>query len=414
MKEDVLPIILNYIQEEISIKYTYHLCINELRKLTSFLSHLSFFPSQSLFIDLIENSDTLRELLAILIRNEQNLNRSNRVEEIFNDEILLSLIECYCLLYNMDGKEIYFGNKQLNYSNYLYRKDIDNLSLSDDSDEILFMEIKMGNRKAREALIEKYLNLVNNVAKKYSNRHIEFQELVQAGNIGLIYAVDKFDYTLGTKFSTYAIWWIKKEIQEYILPSFVSQKLPFRLRHIYDRFSLLYERLSYLYQEPPTVEEIAKILNLSQEDIECLFSIIHHNKSLEELILTDKIEEESLLIEEKIDDKIDKDLLKGEIITLLEEAKLTDKEKLVLILKYGLQDTNELRVSEIARLLKLSVERVRQLEVSALKKIINTKKVVDFTTYMDRPEKSLEHLSLLRVLYKTNKNKYKRILIGKE
>ena len=414
--DKLLNITLNFIDKNIVLRSKYFYCVREVKKLTTFLSNINIFNDYYFFMELIENSSTLRDLLKIIVDNNRILTKCSRLDDVLDDEILLSLIDTYCILYNidLDTSEYDFGSKLLNDSKHLYMQDLRDLTLPECSDEELLVKIKNGDKEARNILIEKYLNLVNKFAREYANRGMDFQDLIQEGNIGLIKAVDKYDASYGTKFSTYAYWWIKKAILDFLIIQVKGEKLPNRLSEIYDRFKILYEQLYYLYGTEPSIEEVASILKLSIDDVKYLFFVLKRNNSLDYLIDSNKLDNEQTLIDSNIDNIVDKRLLSNEISDLLNKANLTDKEKIVIVLEYGLCGKTPKKPMEIARLLNISNERVRQISVTALRKIIYTAEVEKLVSYTSEPEKSLDNLNLLRVLYKQSKNKYKRILIGKE
>lgn len=411
----LLNITLNFIDKNIVLRSKYFYCVREVKKLTTFLSNINISNDYYFFMELIENSSTLRDLLKIIVDNNRILTKCSRLDDVLDDEILLSLIDTYCILFNidLDTSEYDFGSKLLNDSKHLYTQDLRDLSLPECSDDELLVKIKNGDKEARNILIEKYLNLVNKFAREYANRGMDFQDLIQEGNIGLIKAVDKYDASYGTKFSTYAYWWIKKAILDFLIIQVKGEKLPNRLSEIYDRFKILYEQLYYLYGTEPSIEEVASILKLSIDDVRYLFFVLKRNNSLDYLIDSNKLDNEQILIDSSIDDIIDKRLLSKEISDLLNKANLTDKEKIVIVLEYGLCGKVPKKPMEIARLLNISNERVRQIAVTALRKIIYTEGVEKLVSYTSEPEKSLDNLNLLRVLYKQSKNKYKRILLVK-
>ena len=407
----LLNITLNFIDKNIVLRSKYFYCVREVKKLTTFLSNINISNDYYFFMELIENSSTLRDLLKIIVDNNRILTKCSRLDDVLDDEILLSLIDTYCILYNidLDTSEYDFGSKLLNDSKHLYMQNLRDLSLPECSDEELLVKIKNGDKEARNILIEKYLNLVNKFAREYANRGMDFQDLIQEGNIGLIKAVDKYDASYGTKFSTYAYWWIKKAILDFLIIQVKGEKLPNRLSEIYDRFKILYEQLYYLYGTEPSIEEVASILKLSIDDVKYLFFVLKRNNSLDYLIDSNKLDNEQILIDSSIDDIVDKRLLSKEISDLLNKANLTDKEKIVIVLEYGLCGKVPKKLIEIARLLNISNERVRQISVTALRKIIYTEEVEKLISYTSEPKKSLENLNLLRVLYKQSKNKYKRL-----
>ena len=150
----------------------------------------------------------VNDLLDMVVKENITIIKDGEVDKVFNYEMLLSFIETYCILNNIAIKEDYKESFISRDNTILYLRELNSNILSPEEEVDLFKRYRNGDKNARNIIIEKNLRLVIMIAKKYINRGVEFQDLIQEGNLGLITAVDKFDVSLGTKFSTYAFWWI--------------------------------------------------------------------------------------------------------------------------------------------------------------------------------------------------------------
>lgn len=238
------------------------------------------------------------------------------------------------------------------------------------------------DEEAKKKLINSNLRLVVSIAKKFSNRGILFLDLIQEGNLGLIKSVEKFEYRLGYKFSTYATWWIKQAITRAIYEKIKLIRIP---NHVVDKLNQLKkvkQQLTQTLKREPTIEELAQELNASEKKIKNLIRLSQEVISLDTPtgdkdgnVLGDFVEAPIETPEDKAFDK----MLKKEIEKALQN--LEEKERNVIIWRFGLYDGNPLTLEEIGKKLSVTRERVRQIENKALnklKRLANRKKIIDF------------------------------------
>ncbi len=404
-----INIIFNFININMSLKSTNSECLNEVRKLTNLLKDVNFNSDYDIFIELILNSEILRNLLRVVVDNSKNLILSSRIDDLLEDEILISLIEAYCLLNNIDKDDNYakYGSKLINTSYKLYLKDIKSLEINY-GDEELLKRIEKHDLKARNILIEKYLNLVINIATKYINSGIDIEELVEEGNIGLITALDKFKISKGVKFSTYAALIIRQSIQNFIYFKSRSLRVPYIMREKYYRFNVIYKTLYDIYNANPSLEEIALIMDLSIDEVRKLYFLKNNLISLEDLSDTGGLTKDKSIIEDSMVDFVEQKLLQNYMYNILNKNYLTKNEIQVILLRYGFYDGKFKTLECVSKILKVSTQRVKQLEEKALEKIRSSRLLDDFSIYTYYPDNSLRNLNEFRKIIfekKTNQNR---------
>ncbi len=266
----------------------------------------------------------------------------------------------------------------------IYLKEIGRVPLLSPEEEIeLAQSMSTGDPYARKRLSEANLRLVVSIAKKYVGRGMQFLDLIQEGNLGLIKAVEKFDYTKGFKFSTYATWWIRQAITRAIADQARTIRIPVHMVETITKVKKVSSQLLHENGHDPTPDEIAERLEMSVDKVREIMRIAQDPVSLE----TPIGEEEDSHLGDFIPDDDAPAPSEAANHTLLREQlnevlnTLTDREAKVLKLRFGLEDGKSRTLEEVGQRFEVTRERIRQIEAKALRKLRHpsrSKKVKDF------------------------------------
>lgn len=267
----------------------------------------------------------------------------------------------------------------------LYLKDIGQAQLLTAEQEVeLAKRILEGDEYAKRQLSERNLKLVVSIAKKYVNRSsMQFLDLIQEGNMGLLKAVEKFDYTKGFRFSTYATWWIRQSITRAIADQARTIRIPVHMVETIHRLSRTSKQLMQELGRDPTNAELAERMGLTEARVVEIQKIAQDPVSLESPVgeedeskISDFVEDESV---QSPTDNASHDILRTQLLEVIET--LTPREQKVIRLRYGLDDGHARTLEEVGKEFNVTRERIRQIEAKALRKLRHpnrSKKIQDF------------------------------------
>ena len=266
----------------------------------------------------------------------------------------------------------------------MYLKEIGKIPLLTAEEEVaLAKRMEAGDEEAKKRLAEANLRLVVSIAKRYVGRGMLFLDLIQEGNLGLMKAVEKFDYRKGFKFSTYATWWIRQAITRAIADQARTIRIPVHMVETINKLVRVQRQLVQELGRDPTPEEIGKEMDMEPEKVREIMKIAQEPVSLETPIgeeedshLGDFIEDDNVLAPQ---DAATYTMLREQLIDVLDS--LTPREQKVLKLRFGLEDGRARTLEEVGKEFDVTRERIRQIEAKALRKLRHpsrSKKLKDF------------------------------------
>lgn len=311
---------------------------------------------------------------------EEQKDTSEIIDEIKNvpdADILSETDDSYVELSEIDPDDI----KEALATEKLYLNEIGSYPLLSAEDElelgrIIHDETGEKQESAKKKLAESNLRLVVSIAKKFIGRGLPLMDLIQEGNIGLLKAVDRYDYSLGNRFSTYATWWIKQAIMRAVADQSRNIRIPVHVAESINKLLRTQKELAQKLGHEPNVEELSKETGLSEDKINEML-----NSSMDSISMDSSVGDDQSTLEDFISDdqssnapdfEITQEMLKQELNIALNE--LEERERNVLELRYGLKDGQIHTLEEIGNTYGITRERVRQIESRALRKLKNPEK----------------------------------------
>lgn len=257
----------------------------------------------------------------------------------------------------------------------LYLREIGKIPLLSSEEELeLAKKVVAGDKKAKDKMAEANMRLVVSIAKRYSGRGLDFLDLIQEGNTGLLRAVEKFDPDKGFKFSTYATWWIRQAITRAIADQARTIRIPVHMVETINKLLRTQRRMTQELNREPTIEELAKELEMEPEKVEYVIKIKQDITSLdagvgrdgedEDSVLADFIEDEDTVTPEE---SATNQLLKEQVQSVL--STLSDREQKIIKMRFGLENGKSHTLEEVGQEFAVTRERIRQIEAKALAKL---------------------------------------------
>ena len=282
-------------------------------------------------------------------------------DEIDTDEDLLS-------------QEQYFDDAS-DDSVRLYLREIGKIPLLNAEEELaLAQKVVAGDKRAKDKMAEANMRLVVSIAKRYSGRGLDFLDLIQEGNTGLLRAVEKFDPDKGFKFSTYATWWIRQAITRAIADQARTIRIPVHMVETINKLLRTQRRMTQELNREPSIEELAKELEMEPEKVEYVMKIKQDIASLDAGVGRDGDEEDSVLrdfIEDEEsatpEESAASQLLKEQVQAIL--STLSDREQKIIKMRFGLENGKSHTLEEVGQEFAVTRERIRQIEAKALAKL---------------------------------------------
>ena len=270
----------------------------------------------------------------------------------------------------------------------MYLREIGKIPLLTQEEELkLAKQVVKGNKKAKDKMAEANMRLVVSIAKRYGGRGLDFLDLIQEGNTGLLRAVEKFDPDRGFKFSTYATWWIRQAITRAIADQARTIRIPVHMVETINKLLRIQRRMTQELNREPTIDELAKEMDETPEKIKYVMKIKQDISSLDATIGRDGEDEDSVLgnfIEdesaERPEEAASTQLLKEQIFEVLEN--LSDREQKILRMRFGLDGGQSHTLEEVGQEFDVTRERIRQIEAKAVNKLRKHKDVKKLREYL--------------------------------
>ena len=268
----------------------------------------------------------------------------------------------------------------------MYLKEIGRVNLLTADEEVqLALRIEKGDEVAKQELAEANLRLVVSIAKRYVGRGMQFLDLIQEGNMGLMKAVEKFDYRRGFKFSTYATWWIRQSVTRALADQARTIRVPVHMVETINKMSKMQRKLTLDLGYEPSVAELAEALEMSEDKVMEIMQIAREPASLETPIgeeddsnLGDFVADNNVVTPEG---NVESVMLREHIDALLGDLK--ERERQVIVLRFGLEDGHPRTLEEVGKAFNVTRERIRQIEAKALRKLRHPSRSRKLRDYLD-------------------------------
>lgn len=397
-------IINNYINQSFNNTDDYNEAINSLIMLDSFLESYGLDISPSCLFEIVNTNSIFAKNIELVINKHYEEITNGCLGFLFDKDRIIFIIEGYC-----DLKKIKIKNENLcdfdksefvTDSAKMYLIEIGRKPLLTLEEEVeLNKKILNGDEDALLTLIERNLRLVIGVAKKYVGRGLDFLDLIQEGNIGLSIAASKYDATKGYRFSTYAVWWIRRNIVRALEEKGSIIRIPTYMQNKMLRYKNAVDALSEKLNRQPTINEVAIYMGCSCEDIYKILELREDVISLNVSVGDDEDTEIGDFVdsgEESLSDVISRDIMMEKFWNFLNGSDLTMQEKEILISRFNLDGKGVKTLAYIALEYGVSRERIRQIEDRAIRKLRRNEEIIEFAQYMDNPKLALKMISEMK------------------
>lgn len=392
----------HFINENMKVKNNYSDSIIEFELLSNFIRKYNVIIDLDFCINLLNKNITLYNLIntifsTIIKTNDQNFKIDSNLLNIYDEnDILQNFIISYCIINNIEiidnDYELEFERLESAFDSTdidilkIYLNELNKKILTKEEEKNLAIRVQNGDKKAKDELIEANLKLVVSIAKKYINRGLSLEDLIQEGNIGLVKAAGNYDVNKGYRFSTFATSYIKGYIIRALEGKTRNIKIPFNVQTKLTKFKYDVDLLIKKLGKMPSIKEISNYLDIDEDKVSEYLMLDYHIDSLNkafgeelDIELIDFIESN----DEPVYIKCELESLKTNLLRIIEMSKLTEREKQIVNLKFFAKgfDTNR----QIAQYLEISHQAVQDTCQRALIKLRNTEEIKDLIIYLNNP-----------------------------
>lgn len=397
VKENQSVILSSFLSQYMETPRTKEQLINEFQCLYQLFSDFEVTPTPDLLRELLKTSHIFLAMTEVVRKEENKEGLGNIDLDLYS--FILSSIDGYEEVMGIENEYLksmeHLGDMVCDDDVVLYIKDIVQYPLLSKKEEIaLCKRIEEGDEKAKEKFTNCNLRLVVSVAKHYVNKGLPFLDLIQEGNLGLLKAVEKFDYTKGYKFSTYATWWIRQAVSRSIYDQSHTIRIPVHVGEAQNAYRKAFQEVSQETSMISTVEEVAEKMGLPLEKVKEIARTFDPIVSLDTKKLEDSdetigdfVKDESACVEKEVEDSE----LMSVLVRLMDEV-LTPKEKEVIKYRLGFYG-REYTLESIGAMFHVTRERIRQIESKALRKLRRSTKNHGAEVYVDESA-ALRHRSI--------------------
>ena len=378
-------IISKYIENNLQITNVIGALKNNFKNFCNLIEKVLKDRSFEDITNLIENNSKINKILSLLFEKYSKYIITNKSECIFQTPCEREFIEAYCILNNIkiedeeekeseneeekESEDSYTSSSQSYYLNLIKQIPL----LTADEEKELGRQIKNGNIEAKKRLAECNLRLVVSIVKHYIGKGLEFDDLIQCGNEGLLKAVEKFDSEKGYKFSTYATWWIKQSIFRNLTEQSRTIRIPANTFNTFTKYDIIYEKLKTTLKREPSKQELMKAFKVSEKTIvgyyNYRFGVDSYNAPIsndeDAVEKIDTIGDENCNVEETAI----KLILSEDIKKIWNVANLTERERIAIIEHFGMAGNEEVRFCDISKKLNVTRTCARKYVITGLKKL---------------------------------------------
>lgn len=411
-KEDTesLELFNRYIKDNIKIDENYLHMKRQLDRIFDFFTEIDYSPSVDRYMELIRNNSQFNKVLEVVFTKNKNLLKNDDINDFSNNNLMFA-IEAYAFLNDIDLDE-YDNNtiekisKDLLEAGYsandlrFYLNSLNKPILTREKEHELFIRIKNGDNQARNELIESNLRLSVVIAKRYIGMGVEFLDLIQEGNIGIMTAIDKFDPEKGYKFSTYATYWIRQKISRSVMQKGRTIRIPVHMYEKINRYNSVKKELTIKYGKAPTAVEIANELKIPVRKVLDMELIDAPSISISTPIVNDEdsstLEDIIPSLDKSVEETIEEEFLPDLIKEVFKKVRLNERAIEIIKMRNGFYNDEVMTLNSIGEKFGLSKERISQIEIESYRKILDSNYKQLLLDYLDNPQRTLNNLEKLK------------------
>lgn len=398
--------------------------LSKMSSLKKYLSSNSIEIKIDYIINLLKNNSTFNNTVKFIFDDHYKKQQVDSKKRYFISDNFVNLcVECYCLINDIDlfssneeGESIDDVFEDLDSTGLYFKSISSGKVMSADEEKELFLKVKSGDKAAKELFIKNNLKLVVSIAKNYRGRGLPLLDLVQEGNVGLLMAVDKFDVSLGFKFSTHACWWIRQAITRSLNTYARSIRLPNYLIEYVNKYKVIYNRLMSLNNTEPSDEQIALEMGISVDKVLKLKKYLNDTISLNSIVedsysnaKNNRIEVEDFISshEDSIEDSYIHSQVTGYVRDWLSKVNASQRNLDIVYYRFGLYGDEPKTLDELSSMFGITRERARQIVIETLSIMRNSREADNFLIFADNPHEADEFIKYWRSNCRSKDTRYK-------